>query len=624
MLTHVRICFVVLLGILLGGSTGCRQQPLKTGPRRPPNIVILQADDLGWGDVGFHGNRRVKTPNLDALAAESTRFEAFYVTPVCAPTRAALLTGRHHLLTGVSHVHGGGDFIRREERLMGESLREAGYRTGMWGKWHSGTTDGYWPWQRGFDEAYVARLYQHRNSQGLVNGEPLSTQKWADELVVDLALAFMEKVGDRPFLAYLSFLTCHAPLDAPDAFIQPYKEAGLSNGLATLYGMISSFDHQIGRLLGQMHARGLLDNTVVMFMSDNGPASVAPVLSDSDQALRRTGPFRGLKGDIWENGVRSPLLIRAPHLFAARNIATPIDVTDIFPTALELAGRAPNTKGPALSGRSLVPLLKAGHGEPRDIVLYGHSAWPANGRPWSAGGVDDEYAPVPPGTAADALPFASQSLAIRRGRHKLIVNPNRYPMDDASAADDGLVLFDVVADPAEAVDLSTSAADLAADLRGALRSWHTAHFRAPGAFARPTFVIGGEGTGSNVVRGFAPVRVSPGLHNAAHWLEGWSAPGRWAEYAIEVRRPGSYQVAVLTEGAGGEARFRVVVSNAPTEEIGGVSVPARAKGEREAWSDQPITLSAGPASLRLVLDVAASPLAVAQISFRPLDLPPER
>ena len=169
-----RILFLALIILI----TGCANH-------QKPNIILIQADDLGFCDLAIHGNTFAETPALDNLAKNGMQFSNFYVNSVCAPTRASLLTGRHFLRTGVSHVHGGKDFIHLEETLLPEALKENGYVTGMWGKWHSGKTAGYFPWQRGFDEAYMAQLYKHENSRGYLNGELVEHQKWASEVITD-------------------------------------------------------------------------------------------------------------------------------------------------------------------------------------------------------------------------------------------------------------------------------------------------------------------------------------------------------------------------------------------------------------------------------------------------------
>src|SRR6056297_1278911 len=182
--------------------------PACTLKKQKPNFVLVLTDDMGWSDLSLHGNRILETPHLDNLAKQSAQFAKFNVNPVCAPSRASLLTGRHFLRTGVSHVHGGKEYIALNEKLLPEILQEKGYATGLWGKWHSGQTDGYQPWQRGFDEAYKAKLYQHRNSEGLFNGKPVQHQKWGSEVIVDYALDFMKRNRNQPFFAYLPLMNC--------------------------------------------------------------------------------------------------------------------------------------------------------------------------------------------------------------------------------------------------------------------------------------------------------------------------------------------------------------------------------------------------------------------------------
>jgi arylsulfatase A-like enzyme len=172
-----------------------------------PNVIVILADDLGYGDLGIHGNTVCRTPNLDRLGHHSLRIVPFYVHAVCAPTRASLLTGRHYLRTGVSHVHGGRDFLHPREVTIADWFRHNGYRTGMWGKWHSGKTTGYFPWERGFDEAYMADLYQHEGGGGRLNGERIDTPGWTTAAITDMALDFAEKEDDRPSSASSAILS---------------------------------------------------------------------------------------------------------------------------------------------------------------------------------------------------------------------------------------------------------------------------------------------------------------------------------------------------------------------------------------------------------------------------------
>jgi arylsulfatase A-like enzyme len=193
-------------------------------PNQPLNILLITADDLGFDDLSIHQNPIVSTPNLDNLAAQSVQFKDFAVSPVCSTTRASLLTGRHFYKTGVSGVHGGRDYLNRKETLISEMLKKTGYQTGLWGKWHLGKTEGYFPWDRGFDQGYYAELYRHQNSFGFLNGQKVNHASWVSEVVTDYAIEFMQtsQTQAKPFFAYASFLAPHEPWLAPDKFVVPY------------------------------------------------------------------------------------------------------------------------------------------------------------------------------------------------------------------------------------------------------------------------------------------------------------------------------------------------------------------------------------------------------------------
>jgi arylsulfatase A-like enzyme len=286
--------------------------------QKQPNIILILADDLGYGDLSLHGSTVIETPHLDRLGAESMQFRNFSVHPACAPTRASLLTGRHHLRTGVWGVHGGTDFMNLDELTIAEVLKEAGYETGMWGKWHSGKTDGYYPWDRGFDEAYYAQLYRYRDNEGLLNGKPHTLKGWTCERLTDMAIEFIQKERDQPFFAYLPYLTPHGIWDAPPEEIEYYTKKGLSKEFATLAGMISFMDKNIQRLLTAVDDQGLRENTIILFMSDNGPISGHGKKRwiTEEEKRQRNAPLnlRGGKGTLWQNGIRSPLFIRWPRV----------------------------------------------------------------------------------------------------------------------------------------------------------------------------------------------------------------------------------------------------------------------------------------------------------------------
>jgi arylsulfatase A-like enzyme len=263
-----------------------------------PNIVFILADDLGYDDLGLNGNTIVQTPNIDALGAESLRLEDFTVI------LSALPRGRHCSPASTScapayrtSTAGRISFHWKKAPLPMPSApvampRECG------AKWHSGFTEGYLPWQRGFDEALMLDLYRHREPTGRLNGAPQSQAGWADAWIVEEAIDFIRRHRDEPFFAFVPTMTPHAPLRAPDRWVEHYRQKGLSDALSKLYGMVSFFDEQLGRLLNQLQSLGLAENTIVALCSDNGPAINLGLLSDEDRRIRNVNDMRGFKGDL--------------------------------------------------------------------------------------------------------------------------------------------------------------------------------------------------------------------------------------------------------------------------------------------------------------------------------------
>ncbi|UII80374.1 sulfatase-like hydrolase/transferase [Flagellimonas sp. CMM7] len=299
-----------------------------------PNVLIIQVDDMGYDDLSLHGNPHLETPNLDMLGNESVQFEQFHLQNVCAPSRAALLTGRNYLRTGVTSVHAGRDFMNLDETTIAEIFQNNGYNTGMWGKWRSGKTDGYFPWDRGFDEAYYACLYNYWNNTGLLNGKHTRTEGFTTDALTDMAIDFVTRERNKPFFAYMSHLAPHNPWRAPESYIKKYEDKGLSKPMATLYGMIDNLDHNIGRLLNTLDKKGLTDNTIIVFMSDNGPwiRSYRFGLTDKEWQLRNPSGFRGNKGENWQNGIKSTLFIKWKNQLNPQKMNHLTKIEDILPS----------------------------------------------------------------------------------------------------------------------------------------------------------------------------------------------------------------------------------------------------------------------------------------------------
>jgi len=543
----------------------------------PPNLILIQLDDLGWDDLGLHGNAILETPTLDRLGSQSIRFSNFYVNPVCAPSRAALLTGRHFLKTGVSHVHGGKDFLDLGETTIAEALKGGGYLTGMWGKWHSGHTDGYYPWQRGFDEAYMAQLYKHENSQGLLNGQPVQHQAWADQVITDYALKFIEKSKGEPFFAYLSYLTCHTPLRAPEDYIEKYQQKGLTRNLATLYGMVEHVDSHIDRLLKGIDDLRLSDKTVIVFLSDNGPAISNNLLTDEDRSIRYVSNLRGHKGNIWENGIRSPLFVRWKGRYSPVQTDELADITDLFPTLLHLASVELPAGNRPLDGRTLVPIL-AGQTSPANSKLsfnFANPGWPPTDAPWTPEGTRNEYQPIAP-EAKPSLEVDAQIVSVRNQRYKLLLNPG--PVSDPVELQGGYALFDILEDPRELDNLITSEPGVASELKAQLHIWFSKVKEEPASFRAPTVLVGYEGSPNVTIPAKAPLRISEGLTNTAFDLRGWSEMGDFAEYELEVLTPGRYAVRLnYVSARASSAQVSVTVSG--QEELVSVELSPAAAGE---------------------------------------------
>ncbi len=524
--------FIPFAGLVI---SSCSSDSDSTLQNEKPNVVMIMFDDLGWDDLGVHGNTLVETPNLDQLAASGAQFSNFYVNPVCAASRASLLTGRHFLRTGVSHVHGGKDFLSLNEKTLADVFQENGYKTAIWGKWHAGDANMYYPWQRGFDEAYKAQLYQHRHSSGVWNGESIETEKWADEAIIDHAIDFIKRNQDEPFLAYVSSLTPHSPLDAPDDLIQKYRDKGLSSNLSKLYAMIDLADQQMGRLFQTLDELELTENTIVMFFSDNGPAVIRNLLSDEDREIRYVNNYRGHKGDIWENGVKSPLFIRWPAQLKPGTVDALTDITDIFPTLLDITGIQHSLSHP-LDGVSFKDVL-INQEESFKTVSYNYSnkGWPPSLISYNPDGNYNEYMPVDKGK----IRATNQVISVRTHRYKLMMNPG---IDGNFDTHDSLVLIDMINDPKETRNLAWSEPHTTAQLRDSLVHWYRRILTEQNAYATPVIYL--EEDQKTRMKATWISDLSEDLLNTVTAVKKWSTKESWIEYEVVSPIDGNYNITV--------------------------------------------------------------------------------
>ncbi len=501
---------------------------------KPPNIILILADDLGVDDLGIK-NSAINTPYLNQLSKEALSFEQFYVNTVCAPSRASLLTGRHFLRTGVSHVHGGKDFIHLDETLLPQTLKLNGYTTGMWGKWHSGHSIGYFPWERGFDEAYMADLYNHANSSGLYNGIRANHEKWSDEVIIDYAIDFVSKNKDAPFFAFIPSLTPHTPIKAPQKIIDNYVTQGYSKNLSALYAMIEFMDSQLGRLFNHLDSLGISDNTIIIFLSDNGPQISTGFLTKEERQERYVSNLKGHKGDIWENGVRSPLFIKWPKKLNPQTVKNISNITDLYPTLIDLAGGNYPKNQLALDGKSLAPLIM-GEGclSKAYIFDFAHYGWaPSDEIPYTLEGMKNEYAPFP----GDTISFGNQILSIRDEQFKFMHNPQSQ--EEYNFKEKGFLLFDLSLDPTEDVDVSNDYPDKIALYKELLKDWFYDIKASPHLFARPIFKIDSSSTQEGKIWTNGAVANSGDLTNSALELKNWKHKS-WATYNVEFLTGGTF------------------------------------------------------------------------------------
>jgi len=364
-----------------------------------PNIVVIVADDLGWADVGFHGNRVIETPSLDRIAAEGAQLDRFYTTPICSPTRAALMTGRDPIRLGVAYstiMPWQNNGIHPDETFLPELFLSAGYQTAMVGKWHLGhAQQAYHPNARGFEHFYghlhtEVGFYPPFASLGgkdfQRNGQSIEDQGYESYLLADEVSRYIrERDETKPFFIYMPFIAPHTPLDAPQALKNKYAEMEDDRGksrskmadntrlMARIMGrdsarpvyaaVVDGMDQAIGRVLETLDKEGLADNTIVLFFSDNGGAVYA--IGGADNA-----PLRGGKGDAFEGGIRVVATVRWPdQISAGSRVDSIMSVMDVLPT-LAAAANIPASTHYRLDGQNMLPAIVNGEAIPRDELLF--------------------------------------------------------------------------------------------------------------------------------------------------------------------------------------------------------------------------------------------------------------
>lgn len=441
-------CLTLLLFLALGHASAWAAKP---------NIIFILTDDQGYGDLSCHGNPILKTPNLDRLHNESVRFTDFHVSPTCAPTRAALLTGRHEFKSGVTHT------IHERERLaldavtLPQALKSAGYATGIFGKWHLGDEPAYQPGQRGFDEVFIhgggGIGQKYPGSCGdapgntyfdpaiLHNGRFEKTRGYCTDVFFGQALDWIAQRAKtkEPFYCHLATNAPHEPLQC-----RPEDEARYTSKVppkvAKFFGMIANIDDNTGKLLARLEELGIAKDTLVVFMNDNGGTAGVPLWNAG---------MRGTKVTPWLGGTRAASFWRWPGTLVPRDCPALAAHLDFFPTLAELAGATLDGKTQSqIEGRSLAPLLRDSSANSKwpERVLFTHvGRWPKG---------------------ANANDYKYGSCSVRDPRWHLVM-----PGEGRLKREESWQLFDVLADPGEKSDVANEHPEIVKRLNAAYDAW---------------------------------------------------------------------------------------------------------------------------------------------------------
>ena len=411
-----------------------------------PNVIVILTDDQGFADVGINGNKDVSTPSLDQFAQQGVQFTRFYCCPVCAPTRSSLMTGRYHYRTGVIHTSRGGAKMHGEEITVAELLRNNGYTTGIFGKWHLGDNYPMRPQDQGFDDVLVHKSggigqtpdkpNSYFDSFLWQNGKRIKAEGYCTDVFFSAAMDFIEKNREQPFFVYLPTNAPHTPLEIADQYTKPYLDKGLDATTAKVYGMITNIDDNFGRLIQHLDRLKLRENTLIVFVGDNGP-----------QQKRFTAGLRGRKGSTYEGGIRVPCFVQWPaKVEGGRKIDRIAAHIDLLPTLIETC-LLEVAQMPKIDGRSIVPLLTDGSKDWPDRTLFFQCHRGLTPKPF-------------------------QNSAVVTQKWKLVGYPGTFSREDLEPADNPIVeLYDLESDPSEEHDVVAQNKKVVATMKKQYMAW---------------------------------------------------------------------------------------------------------------------------------------------------------
>ncbi|MGQ1784611.1 MULTISPECIES: arylsulfatase [unclassified Saccharicrinis] len=365
---------------------------------KKPNVILIMVDDVGYGDLACHGNQYIQTPNIDALHAKSTRLTDYHVSPTCAPTRAAIMTGHHNYRTGVFFTIKGRSLILERETTMAQIFKDNGYNTAMFGKWHLGDNYPFRPQDKGFDEVLmnngggVGQTMDHWNNDYfddiyMHNGKPEQFEGYCTDIWFEKAKKYIDQKKDEPFFCYLSTNAAHSPYWVADKYSDPYNDnENIPN--ASFYGMIANIDENVGKLVEYLKSIDLMDNTILIFTADNGSAAGAKVDPKGDRLdgfviKGNNAGMRGIKASMYEGGHRVPFFIhwKDGGIKVGKDIDQLTAHYDILPTLIDLC-KLELSADLKFDGQSLVPLINGDKSKFEDRTVFVNTQFSTDPVPW--------------------------------------------------------------------------------------------------------------------------------------------------------------------------------------------------------------------------------------------------
>ena len=513
--------------------SGCKKE---ADPDKP-NIVLFLIDDYGYADISYEGNTQIQTPGIDRIARNGVRFTNFYQSgAACAPTRASLLTGRYHLETGVWGVHAGRDYILRDETTIADVLKDNGYVTGAFGKWHSGKTWPYFSWNRGFDVGVHSKLYQYFDTQVIYNNKLINVEGPITDVIGNQVVRFIKDNQENPFFAYVPFQSIHEPYNCPPDIFEKYKDAGYTDHVSRLYGMIEVLDNNIGKILDVIEELGLAENTVVMFLNDDGPSPGFDLtyrgrrMNDEEKAERKRGwaiEHRGGKGSIWQGGSLTPFYFQWKNkIIPGKDYNHLSGVIDLFPTILDICNIEYSNNRLPVHGRSIWPII--------------NGDTPAD---WEERRYFDN---------SNFYQRARADVNIKKPQmHHIAVHYKNYKLVRSNDALYGGVdsvyyeLYDLEKDPMESENIVEKDVNMSAQLIIEIENWYDKVLENGRAFGQPVYEVGNwEESNSPInVDGLRDVWGSLSEEKQVGFrIDNWISTNSGVNFEIDVKEQGIYKV----------------------------------------------------------------------------------